>query len=164
MGKARRGRRAISPIVGTVITVALTLVASYAVSRFVFGVSPAMGNTSQVAVTRTSMGSADFKSSFTSTRFTCGSPAGSYLSISNGGTAGATVTAVTLTWAGSTNSYSLSGSCSIGAVGSSTSTQNVLFSAGATEVLTNDGTSGGTFTGTLTLDNGAVVPYAGTFN
>src|SRR2546428_4702308 len=164
MCTARRGRRAISPIVATVIIVAVTLVASYAISRFVFGISPIIGNTSQVAVTKASMGAADFKSSFTGTRLTCGSPAGSYLTISNAGPVGATVTAVTLTWAGSTNSYGLSGSCGIGVAGSNTSTQNLLFPAGATEMLTSDATSGGTFMGTITLDNGAVVPFTGTFN
>ena len=164
MVTARRGRRAISPIVVTVLIVASTLVASYAVSRFVFGISPAIeNNATYMAVTKASMSAADFKSTFTDTRFTCGSPVGSYLTISNTGTAGATITAATLTWAGSTNSYGLSGSCNIGAVGSSTSIQNVLF-GGATEVTNANAASGGTFTGTLTLDNGAVVHYTGTFN
>ncbi len=164
MGEARRrGRRAISPIVATVIIIALTLVASYSISRFVFGISPATGNASQVSVTRASIATADFKSSFTATRFTCGSPGGSYLTISNTGTVAVTVTSVTLTWAGLTNSYTLSGTCIIGGLGSSTPTQNVLFYAGATQVLNTDATYGGTFTGTVTLDNGAVLPYSGAF-
>ncbi|HLQ21261.1 MAG TPA: archaellin/type IV pilin N-terminal domain-containing protein [Nitrososphaerales archaeon] len=164
MGAARRRRRrAISSIVATVIIIALTLVASYATSRFVFGVSPAMGNASQVSVTRASIAAADFKSSFTGTRFNCGSPASSYLTISNTGTVAETVISVTLAWAGLTNRYTLSGTCTIGGLGSGTSTQNVLFYAGATQVLNTDAIYGGTFTGTVTMDNGAVLPYSGTF-
>ena len=164
MGEARRrGRRAISSVMATVIIIALTLVASYSISRFIFGISPAAGNASQVSVTRASIAAADFKSSFTGTRFDCGSPAGSYLTVSNMGTVAVTVISVTLTWAGLTNSYTLSGTCIIGGLGSSTSTQNVLFYAGATQVHNRDATYGGAFTGTVTLDNGAVLPYSGTF-
>src|SRR2546425_11557526 len=115
----RRRRRAISSIVATVIIITLTLVASYATSRFVFGISPATGNASQVSVTRASIAAADFKSSFTGTRFDCGSPASSYLTVSNTGTVAVTVISVTLTWAGLTNSYTLSGTCLIGGLGSS---------------------------------------------
>jgi hypothetical protein len=163
-----RGRGAISPIVATVLIVALAVVASVAVSGFVFGTLSTQESSPQVSVIAASFAAADFETVLhgaMTTSFTCGAATGSYLMVSNTGTAGAAVTAVTLTWAGSTNSYSLSGSCAVGASGSVDSTQFLLFSGDprATKVLTANAVSGGIFTGTVALSSGAVLLYTGTF-
>ena len=160
--------RAISPIVATVLIVALAVVASVAVSGFVFGTLSTQESSAQVSVSATSFAAADFETSSgggMTTSFTCGAATGSYLTVSNTGTARTAVTAVTLTWAGSTNSYRLSGSCAVGANGSVNSTQFLLFSGAptATMVLTTNAVSGRIFTGTVALTNGAVLLYTGTF-
>ena len=163
-----RGRRAISPIVATVLIVALAVIASIAVSGFVFGTLSTQENSPQVSVVAASFAAADFETGShggLTTSFTCGAATGSYLKVSNTGTAGTEVTAVTLTWAGSINVYSLSGSCAVGANGSVNSTQFLLFSGDprATKVLTANAVSAGIFTGTVALSNGAVLLYTGTF-
>ena len=120
MGKNRVGATAISPIVATVLIVAVTLVASVAVAGFVFGVFGSSANSAQVAVTGGSLKSGDFLSGNSGVTFTCGAAAGSFLTLSNTGTAATSVTAATITVAGAINSFSLAtgSSCSVGAAGS----------------------------------------------
>src|SRR5216684_4215760 len=127
-----RGRRAISPIVATVLIVAVTLVASVAIAGFVFGIFASQGNTAQVAVTATALKAADFLSTGTSTGFTCGVVAGSYLTLTNSGTAQVSATSMTLVVAGVSNTFSLTtGTCVVGAVGSAAATNplNMRFTA-----------------------------------
>src|SRR2546425_11716706 len=91
-----RGRRAISPIVATVLIVAFTLVASGTIAGFVFGIFACQGNTAQVAVTATAMKAADFKAAGTSTGFSFSAAAGSYLIVMFVGSSPASVTAMTV--------------------------------------------------------------------
>ena len=163
-----RGRRAITPIVATVLIVALAVIASVAVSGFVFGTLSTQENSPQVSVVAASFAAADFETASgggVTTSFTCGAATGSYLKVSNTGTAGTAVKAVTLTWAGSINTYTLSGSCAVGASGAVNSARFLLFSGGptATKVLTANAVSGKIFTGTVALSNGALLLYTGTF-
>ncbi len=157
-----RGRRAISPIVATVLIVAVTLVASVAIAGFVFGVFGTSANSAQVAVTAASLKNGDFLVANAGVTFTCGAATGSFLTLSNTGTAGSTVTAATINWAGQTNSFSLAAAstCAVGASGSTTATQNMLFVS--SKLLTN-AVAGGTFTGSVTLSSGAVLLFTGTF-
>src|SRR5436853_7720715 len=162
-GLRETGRRAISPIVATVLIVAVTLVASVAIAGFVFGVFGTSTNSAQVAVTAASLRSSDFLSTNAGVVFRCGAPAGSFLTLSNTGTASSAATAATINWAGQTNGYSLvtGSTCQVGASGSGTSPQNLLF-ASTTRLLTS-ATAGGTFTGSVTLASGAVLIFTGTF-
>ena len=115
----------------------------------------------QVAVTAASLMSGDFLSTNAGTTFTCGSASGSFLTLSNTGTAGASVVAVTITWAGQTNPYSLAqNACIVGAPGSGSETQSLLF---VSPQLATSATAGGVFTGTVTMSTGAVTPFTGTF-
>ena len=157
-----RTSAAISPITATVLVVSSCLVASLATTGFVFGVFGTSTNSAQVAVTAASLRSADFLPMNTGKAFTCGATAASFITISNTGTAGTSVTSATINWAGQTNSFALaSGSgCAVGAAGSATATQNMLF---VSEKLLTTATSGGTFTGSVTLANGAVLIFTGTF-
>jgi len=161
-GLRETGRRAISPIVATVLIVAVTLVASVAIAGFVFGVFGTSTNSAQVAVTAASLRSGDFLSTNAGLTFTCGPAAGSFLTLSNTGTTGTAVTAATLNWAGQTNSYSLAtgSSCTVGAAGSATATKNLLL---VSAKLLTSATAGGTFTGSVTLASGAVLLFTGTF-
>jgi len=159
-----RGRRAISPIVATVLIVAVTLVASVAIAGFVFGIFASQGNTAQVAVTATAMKAADFKAAGTSTGFSCGAAAGSYLTLTNSGTAPASVTSMTVVVAGVSNTFGLTvGTCAVNAVGAATNNPQSLLFVAALSKVTVDAVAGNAFTGTVTLSNGAILIYAGTF-
>ena len=160
-----RGRRAISPIVATVLIVAVTLVASVAIAGFVFGIFSTQSNTAQVSVTATTLRAADFLAAGTTSTFTCGAAAGSFLTLANTGTAGASVSSGTITWAGATNAFSATGAtCTsyIGGAGSAAATGNMLFPT-TSKVSTTNAAIGGTYTGTVTLSSGAVLLFTGTF-
>src|SRR5437588_4395411 len=81
-----RERRAISPIIATVLIIAVTLIASVAVSGFVFGIFGEGQNSAQVAVTGTALLAADFQSGGSTSTFTCASASsGAYLTLTNTG-------------------------------------------------------------------------------
>src|SRR2546426_3917448 len=145
-----RGRRAISPIVATVLIVADALVASVAIAGFVFGVFGTSTNSAQVAVTAASLRSSDFLTTNAGITFTCGAAAGSFLTLSNTGTAGSQVTAAAIKCAGQTNSYSLAayGAFCLRETGAASATQNMLFNSA--KMLTVSATAGGAFTGSVT--------------
>jgi len=154
--------RAISPIVATVLVVAVTLIASVAVSGFVFGVFGQGQNTAQVAVTGNALLAADFTGAGTTTTFTCATTSSlAYLTLTNTGSAGASVTAITITWAGGQTSYTLSGTCRIGASGSATATSYVIFPA--TTLITTSAVTLQAYTGTVALSNGAQLLVTGTW-
>jgi len=159
-----RGRRAISPIVATVLIVAVTLVASVAIAGFVFGIFASQGNTAQVAVTATALKAADFIAAGTSTGFSCGAATGSYLTLTNSGTAQASITSMTLVVAGVSNTFALTGAnCVVAAVGAAANNpQSMLFVAVLGKVTVN-AVAGNAFTGTVTTNTGAILIYAGTF-
>src|SRR5437870_5114807 len=158
-----RGRRAISPIVATVLIVAVTLVASVAIAGFVFGVFGTSTNSAQVAVTAASLRSSDFLTTNAGITFTCGAATGSFLTISNTGTAGTDISSVTINLAESSDHYSLAAgsSCSVGAAGSASATQNILF-ASTTKLFTS-ANQGSYFQGYVTYGSGGIVPFDGTF-
>ena len=114
-------------------------------------------------LTTASLRSGDFLSTNPGMTFVCGSAAGSFLTFSNFGTARLSVTAATINWAGQSNSYSLAtgSNCPLGAAGSDQNLQNLLF-ATTTKLLTS-AAPGGSFMGSVTLSNGEVLNFAGTF-
>src|SRR3989442_11580575 len=114
-----RDRRAISPIVATVLIVAVTLVASVAIAGFVFGIFAQQGNSAQVSVTATGLLAATFTAG-TPIAATCGAAANAYLTLTNVGTASGLPSSVTITSGGATNSFTVTSStaCNVGAVGS----------------------------------------------
>src|SRR5260370_2592816 len=65
-----RKRRAISPIIATVLIIAVTLIASVAIGGFVFGIFAQGQNSAQVAVTGTALIAALFPTGSTSTTLT----------------------------------------------------------------------------------------------
>ena len=161
----RYSRRAISPIVATVLIVAVTLVASVAIAGFVFGIFSSQGNTAQVSVTVVNLRNGDFLAAGTTSTFTCGAAAASYITIANAGTAGTSAVAATVTWAGATNSFSLTATstCAVGAQGSAAgSTQSLLFPT--TSKTTVNAAQGQAITGTVTLANGAVLLFSGVWS
>ena len=153
-------RTAIDSIVATVLVVGVTLVASLAVGGFIFGTFGQSQNVSQVSVTGTALLAADFTAAGTTSTFTCSSSAsGGWLAVTNTGTASARVTGVTITWGGANDAYTLSGSCSIDAVGGASATYFITFPA--TTNVTVDAAAGQTYTGTVVMSNGAQLLFTG---
>lgn len=116
----------------------------------------------QVAVTGAVLPARDFSAAGTTTNFECATAStNAYVSLSNTGSAGATVTAVSITWAGASNAFTPSASCVVSAAGSATSTTYIIFPD--TSKLTVSAVAGQTFQGTVTLSNGAQLLFTGTF-
>src|SRR6267142_4535527 len=158
----RRERRAISPIIATVLIIAVTLIASVAVSGFVFGIFGQGQNSAQVAVTGTALQAADFQTGGSTTSFTCASSSSAaYLTLTNTGSGSASVSTVSVTWAGGNTAYSGPTNCNVGPSGSSTATTYVIFPI--TSTITPSAISGQTYTGTVTLSNGAQLLFTGTW-
>jgi flagellin-like protein len=161
-------RRAISPIIATVLIIAVTLIAAVAIGGFVFGIFGSASSSAQVQVTSQNLIAADLLSTNTAASPTCNvAGAADDLTLTNTGTAATSVTGVTITWAGAVNSFATSGVCIVAAAGNAGATTNgnpisILF--GASNALTVSATTGQTYTGTVTLGNGAVLLFTGTFN
>ena len=158
----KNSRKAISPIIATVLIIAVTLIASVAIGGFVFGIFAQGQNSAQIAVTGTALLAADFKTSGSTSTFTCDTASSSaYLTLTNTGTGTATVATISITWAGGNTAFTLSGTCNIGASGSATATTYIIFPA--TTTITPSAVAGQTYTGTVTLSNGAQLLLTGTW-
>src|SRR6267378_1444114 len=115
-GLKLRKRRAISPIIATVLIIAVTLIASVAIGGFVFGIFAQGQNSAQVAVTGTALLAANFLAAGTTKTFTCATTsAGSYLTLTNTGSGSASVATISITWAGGTTSFTGPTNCNISA-------------------------------------------------
>jgi flagellin-like protein len=164
--KTRNGkygqRKAISPIIATVLIIAVTLIASVAIGGFVFGIFAQGQNSAQIAVTGTALIAADFLTGGSTQTFTCATTSSlAYLTLTNTGTGTATVATISLTWAGGNTAYTLTAACNVGASGSPTATTYIIFPI--TSKITPSAVSGQTYTGTVTLSNGAQLLLTGTW-
>ncbi len=161
-------RKAISPIIATVLIIAVTLIAAVAIGGFVFGIFGSSSSSAQVSVTSQNLLAADNKSTGSTTTFACSTlGAANDLVLTNTGTAATTVTGVTITWAGAVNSFTPSTAAPSRRQETQepppTVTQSPSTSP-ATNTLTVSGVTGQTYTGTVTMGNGAVLLFTGTFN
>jgi flagellin-like protein len=160
-------RRAISPIIATVLIIAVTLIAAVAIGGFVFGIFGSASSSAQVQVTSQNIVAADMLSTGTSASPACSTTgAVNDVTLTNTGTAATTVTGITITWAGQVNSFSVT-TCTVapaGAVVSATDGNPISINFPTTEKLLTSGVTGQTYTGTVTLGNGAVLLFTGTFN
>jgi len=160
-------RKAISPIIATVLIIAVTLIASVAIGGFVFGIFGQSQNSALVAVTGTSLLAADFAANPVPTIFSCvtATPTIPYLTVTNTGSGSATIASVAITWAGTNNAFSAGGACNIGASGTTSSTSYLDFAAASHLTATGamNAVSGQSYTGTITLTNGAQLLFTGTW-
>jgi len=160
-------RRAISPIIATVLIIAVTLIAGIAIGGFVFGVFGSSSSTAQVSVTSQNLIAADFTQAAVAVAPTCNvAGAANDLTLTNTGVSATTVTGATIVWAGAVNSFTVA-TCTVAAAGNVGATTNgnpisILFTA--TNHLSADATTGQSYTGTVTMGNGAVLLFSGTFN
>ena len=157
-------RKAISPIIATVLIIAVTLIAAVAIGGFVFGIFGSSSNSAQVQVTGIALvGATMAAGTGTVSCSTAGSSANT-ITLTNTGTAAAHANTVTVTYGGAVYTWSLA-SCTVtpaGKAGSSSAGNPLTITLGGTTVA--GATSGASFTGTVSMSNGAILTFAGTFN
>lgn len=140
-----KGRKAISPVIATVILIAITLIAAIAIAGFVFGLFGSFTSTAQVSVTVVSC--------------TVANPPVCSITLSNSGTAN---TAVIGTAGGFSLTYG--GAKYTGICGTAPT-----ITAGSTAVASCTATggvlpvAGEQFVGTVSLTNGGSISLTGTF-
>jgi flagellin-like protein len=150
-GKGRRKqRRAVSPVLATVILIAITLIAAVAIAGFVFGLFGAFTSTAQVSITSVSCKT----SGPTSGQCT--------LTLTNSGTAS--------TYSGTSGTITFAGQTVTMTCGSTSGTAaTVLISAAGNAQIScwfssSPGPQAGQqFVGTVSLANGGQVQFSGTF-
>ena len=151
----RKNRKAISPVLATVILIAITLIAAVAIAGFVFGLFGSFTSNAQVQASAVNV-----SSSLAHTGLTVGTcvATGStnYILAQNTGTSAATVNSVTFSFGGKTENVAAAAGCTV-AAGGSTQVPILTVDLGATPA------SGEQFTGSLSMSNGASVPFSGTF-
>jgi flagellin-like protein len=156
-------RKAISPIIATVILIAITLIAAIAIAGFVFGLFGSFSASAQVSASSsiastqaTAAGQANFACQTTA-------PTGSYILLTNSGTGAANALSVSVTAGGVTKTVPIGATaCVMSAAGGTTPDEYVtLTGLGFTGT---QGASGVPYTGSVTLSNGAAVSFSGTFH
>lgn len=126
-------------------------------------VSEASPGTAQLSVTTVVAPAFNFATSGGGATFACStvSGTGAWAAMTNTGTAGADIVGATIYWGGGNNVFTASGVCTVGPVGSSTSTIYLDFPNPA--LLTFAPVRGQTFMGYVTLSNGQEILFVGDF-
>lgn len=159
-------RRAISPVIATVILIAITLIAAIAIAGFVFGLFPGFTasaqvtqGTSNLSATKLNTANVTNTGGFVAECFKTPG-AGSYVGLSNSGTGSTTVTAVSLILQGKTYLAVLDTTCTtVNPVAASSTIYLRIFppSTAPNPALS----AGASFGGTVTLANSGQVPLSG---
>jgi len=144
--KIRYGKRtAISPIIATVLIIAVTLIAAVAIAGFVFGIFSSGASTAQVAVTS----------------ITCSHLGTCTITLTNTGNAVTTI--------GGSGTVTYAGTTSILGTAQTTSPGNQVNAGGQSQTAVFTFTPAGTagpgqqYTGYVSLGNGAQIQFAGVF-
>lgn len=161
MNVRRHERRAISPIVATVLIVAATLIAFAAVAGYVFGIFGSASSTANVAVNSISLAG--------------GAGTGGKVTLTNTGTGSTSISDVSLTYSGQTCLLSTTGTYSpvlpqligaAGTTGANGATQTLTYTLTAAGKYCGSvvATSGVAFNGYVVLANGEQATFTGTFS
>jgi len=158
-------REGITPVIATVILIAVTLIAAVAVTGFTFGLFGSFTASPQVTVTGSSLSAGGLTGAAgTSLSVTCATSAGagSYVALTNTGTATASVTSGTIVYGGSTIPLATFTGCSTAATEATPGTAlYVQLSAGTK--LSPTATVGEQYIVNVVLSNGVTIPASGTF-
>jgi len=149
-------RKAISPVLATVILIAITLIAAIAIAGFVFGLFGTFTSTARISASTVACTHTGGGPGATVTDAYC------QLILNNSGNSPATASACSFTGTNGAGAGILSatptGATAASFTVSTTATQTVYCVAGS-------GTTAGTMaTGTVTLSNGGSALFSGTFN
>ena len=135
-----RRRRAISPVIATVILIAITLIAAIAIAGFVFGLFGSFTSTAQISATSAVI---------------TGSTLVGTITFQNTGAANGAVNTISLTYGGKTCTVSATLPVTITAG----STVPIAITAGTCAIAVG----GQQFTGAAALSNGGQASFAGVF-
>jgi archaeal type IV pilus assembly protein PilA len=146
----QKKKKAISPVLATVILIAITLIAAIAVAGFVFGLFGSFTSSARVSVTSATLIHG----------ITAVTPTGTITAL-NTGTSNTNVNGISLTYGGQTCTPAIAGAppgvpITAGAAPGTTMT----VTAGGCTVAS---TSGEAFSGSLSLANGGQAPFTGNF-
>jgi flagellin-like protein len=163
MNVRRHERRAISPIVATVLIVAATLIAFAAVAGYVFGIFGSAGNTANIGATSSSLSHTGVGAPTTAgVVLLCqaGAPAAYWgeVVLSNSGSASGTASTFSLSYSGNTYSAAMPAGCTV----TSGANENVWITglaAAPTAALV-----GQAFNGFVTTNSGAQATFTGTWS
>jgi flagellin-like protein len=140
-------RKAISPVLATVILIAITLIAAIAVAGFVFGLFGSFTSTARVTIS--------------APEIVHGTGVGitGTLIAYNSGTSNANANSATLTYGGNTCAVTITGAPALITAGLAPGTTITV--TGTAACLAS--TAGQSFVGSISLSNGGQVPFSGTF-
>jgi len=144
-------RKAISPVLATVILIAITLIAAIAIAGFVFGLFGSFTSTARISVASTAI---------VHSATTPG--AASSVLVINTGTSNANANALTLTFGGQTCTVLFGGPVVITA-GTVPGVTLTLTAASGT-CATVASVAGESFVGSIAMSNGGQVPFSGVFS
>jgi len=157
-----RQRRAISPIIATVLIIAITLIAAVSIGGFVFGFFGSESNSARVQITGISLVGVTLAAGSNSASPTCSTGvAANSIILTNTGTVLASATSISITFGGSVYTFFITGACAVTAAGKA-SGNPLTITMGSTDLVAG-ATSGATYTGTVTMSNGAVLIFESTF-
>jgi len=146
-----RKRKAISPVLATVILIAITLIAAIAVAGFVFGLFGSFTSSARVQVSTSSIvhGAAGIGVA----------PPASTILLLNTGTSNTNANSLSLTYGGQTCAPAITGSPVAIAAGQAPGV-SITITVGTCTVAS---TAGEAYSGLISLSNGGQVPFSGTF-
>jgi len=147
-----RKRKAISPILATVILIAITLIAAIAIAGFVFGLFGSFTSTARVSATSVNLNHVIFGAACT------GAPLCTVY-FTNIGSSNVNVNSLSLTYGGATCAPTV-GAAPVSIPATSTATPVTVTAVGTCVA----GVIGQSFTGNAALSNGGQVPFSGTFS
>jgi len=148
INSARR-RKAISPVLATVILIAITLIAAIAIAGFVFGLFGSFTSTARVSVISTSL------THNAATPFMTGS-----INVQNIGTSNTNVNSMTVSYGGVQCAPQINGGNPQLVTAGVASVTVSLTAVGTCTAATNAGEA---FVGSLALSNGGQIPFSGVF-
>ena len=139
----RKNRKAISPVLATVILIAITLIAAIAIAGFVFGLFGSFTSSATVSVVQASLPH--------------GVVSAAGLTAQNTGTSNTIANSVTLTYGGVTCAPTATATTITAGQGAIAVPSTALGTCAA-------GNAGEAFTGNIALSNGGQVPFSGIFS
>jgi len=143
--KKKNRRKAISPVLATVILIAITLIAAIAVAGFVFGLFGSFTSSAQVSA------------AVTSCTYTIGTGvAVCNINLTNTGTSNVVANGCSINIGGVTETGTVTGTASVTAGGAAAAAICT-----ATNAAKPTQASGSQVVGTFSMSNGATVPYSG---
>jgi len=149
INSARR-RKAISPVLATVILIAITLIAAIAIAGFVFGLFGSFTSTARVSAISTSLVHGTLAAG----------PTGS-IAVQNTGTSNSIANSMTLTWGGTTCAPGMAATTVTAGVASVTLT---ITGVGTCATMATASLAGEAFTGSVAMSNGGQVAFSGVFS